>query len=70
MIPAHVSVKEAAEIMGASEQFVRIGLQRGRLPIGTAVQIAGNNYTYHISAKLLVDYIGKEPVEQFYKKVG
>src|SRR5699024_9327218 len=54
-----ISVKEAAELLGSSEQFVRIGLQRDLLPIGTAIQIGGKKrYTYHISPRLLNDYIG------------
>ena len=54
---ANISVKEAAEILGKSEQFVRIGLQRGLLPIGTAVKMS-SIWTYHISPKLLEEYTG------------
>jgi len=53
-----VSVKEAAEILGVSQQFVRIGLQQGTLPIGTAVKMS-SRWTYHISPKLLEEYAGK-----------
>lgn len=52
-----ISVKEAAELLGVSQQFVRIGLQRGILPIGTAVKMS-SRWTYHISPKLLKEYIG------------
>ncbi|HLS53930.1 MAG TPA: hypothetical protein VK031_08150 [Tissierellaceae bacterium] len=55
----NISVKEAAEILGVSEQFIRIGLQRGKLPIGTAVKMS-SRWTYHISPKLLKEYIGEE----------
>lgn len=44
-----ISVKEAAELMGASEQFVRIGLQRKELDFGYAVQTSENRWTYFIS---------------------
>lgn len=54
----NVSVKEAAEILGVSQQFVRIGLQRQLLPIGTAVKMS-TRWTYHISPKLLQEYIGE-----------
>lgn len=54
----NISVKEAAEILGVSQQFVRIGLQRGVLPIGTAVKMS-SRWTYHISPKLLEEYVGK-----------
>lgn len=33
-----LSVGEAALLMGVSEQFVRVGLQRGFLPFGYAVK--------------------------------
>lgn len=44
--------------MGVSQQFIRIGLQRKLLPIGTAVQNS-SIWTYHISPKLFYDYIGQ-----------
>lgn len=53
-----VKVSEAAALMGVSAQFVRVGLQRGLLPIGTAVKLS-SKWTYYISGKLLAEYIGK-----------
>ncbi|WP_133016261.1 hypothetical protein [Clostridium cuniculi] len=52
-----ISVKEAAKIMGKSEQFVRIGLQRGLLPFGHAIKMS-SIYTYYISPKLFEEYVG------------
>ncbi|MBQ7448165.1 MAG: hypothetical protein IJV59_09525 [Eubacterium sp.] len=47
-----ITVAAAAAIMGCSEQFIRIGLQRGQLDIGDAVQMS-NRWTYNIApAKL------------------
>lgn len=43
--------------MHVSQQFVRVGLQQGVLPIGTAVKMS-SQWTYHISAKLLEEYTG------------
>lgn len=57
--PLNIKVSDAAKILGKSEQFVRIGLQRNLLPIGTAVQMS-NKWTYHISPKLLEEYTGAE----------
>jgi len=54
----NISVKKAAEILGVSQQFVRIGLQRENLPIGTAVKMS-SRWTYHISPKLLQEYVGE-----------
>ena len=57
--PLNVKVSDAAKMLGKSEQFVRIGLQRGLLPIGTAVKMS-SKWTYHISPKLLKEYVGGE----------
>lgn len=54
----NISVKEAAEIMGKSQQFVRVGLQRGILQFGTAVKLS-SMWTYHISPKKFHEYIGE-----------
>lgn len=61
----NISVKEAAKMMNKSEMFVRIGLQRGILPIGTAIQTS-SKYSYHISPKLLKQYLGEDD-EAVYK---
>ena len=45
-------------IMGKSQQFVRICLQRGLLPIGTATKTGKKNWNYYISPKLLREYVG------------
>ena len=56
---AKVTIKRAAEILGKSQQFVRIGLQRKILPFGVAMQIPGKTtYTYHRSPKQFCDYAG------------
>ena len=59
-----VTVLEASHILGVSQQYIRIGLQRGALPFGTAVQISGKKWTYHISRGLLNKYIGKEDINE------
>lgn len=43
-----LTVEEAAEIMGASPQFVRIGLRQGIFPWGYAVKIS-RRWTYYIN---------------------
>jgi len=53
----NISVKETAQVLGKSQQFVRVALQKQVLPIGTAVKIS-RRWTYHISRKLLEEYIG------------
>lgn len=45
-------------MLGKSEQFVRIGLQRGILPFGYAVKMS-SKWTYHISEHKVFEYLGK-----------
>ncbi len=42
-----LSVDEVARLLGASPQFIRIGLQRKELPFGMAVKMSGH-WTYVI----------------------
>ena len=53
-----LSVKEAAERLCATEDYVRRAMRQGTLNIGSFVQNPGGKYTYHISPKLLEEYIG------------
>lgn len=53
----NVPVSLAAQKLGKSEQFVRVALQRGIVPFGFAVQLS-SRFSYHISPKLLNEYIG------------
>lgn len=57
----------AGEIIGTSAQFIRLGLQQGRLPFGTAVKNTGE-WSYNISTKLLIDYIGEDRVKDYFTK--
>ncbi|AZK44800.1 helix-turn-helix domain-containing protein [Paenibacillus lentus] len=54
----NIPVAEAAKRLGKSKQFIRVGLQKQILPFGVAVQLS-SKFSYHISPKLLDDYIGK-----------
>ena len=52
-----LSVAKAAEIMDVSQQFIRIGLQRGILPFGYAVQTS-SKWTYYISPSKFTESTG------------
>lgn len=54
----NVTVAEAAKLLGVSQQFIRVGLQKKILPFGDAVQISGEKYTYFISRERLMEYVG------------
>ena len=60
-----LTVAEAATIMCVSKPYIRIGLQRGLLPFGTAVKMSGNRYTYFISKNRLYEYLGVHKTEYF-----
>lgn len=57
---------EAAIILNTSPQFVRIAMQQGKLPIGTAVKMS-SKWTYNISPKLLAEYSGADIVAELKK---
>ena len=54
-----MTVSQTAKLMNVSEQFVRIGLQTGKLPFGYAVKMSGQ-YTYFISPAKFTEYTGIE----------
>lgn len=61
-----ISVKEAARCMGKSDQFVRIGLQRGLLPFGNAVPGTGSKWIYYINPAKFMEYVGAEAFNTFF----
>ena len=72
MSTGKILTSEAAEILHASPQFVRVAMQQGVLPIGTAVKMS-SIWTYNISPKLLADYSGvdvERELEQIRRNKG
>ena len=58
-VPKKINVQTAALLMGKSTLFVREGMRRGELPIGSAMQMPGSNkWSFYISPPLLAKYIG------------
>lgn len=52
-----LSVDQAAKLMEASKQFVRIGLQQGIFPWGYAVKTS-SQWTYFISKQKFTEHTG------------
>lgn len=52
-----MSVEHCAKLMNVSEQFIRIGLQKGTLPFGYAVKMS-SQYTYFISPQKFEEHTG------------
>ena len=61
----NVPIKKAADLMGISEQFLRVLIQKEKLPFASAVKMEEGNkrFNYFINAKGLADYVGK-PIEE------
>lgn len=53
-----MTVTQTAKLMQVSDQFVRVGLQTGRLPFGYAVKISKNRWTYFINPELFEQHTG------------
>ena len=49
-------VADAAKMMRISPQFIRIGLQQGIFPFGTAVKMS-SRWTYYINEEKFLAYI-------------
>ena len=59
MKPKKITTAKAAELMGKSALFVREGMRRGELPIGTAIQIEGSSkWSFYVSPPMLAAYMG------------
>lgn len=53
----NMPVVVAAQRMGKCQQFIRLGLQQGVLPFGTAVKLS-SKWSYYISPKKFEEYVG------------
>lgn len=53
-----MTVQEASKLMGKSQSFVRIGLQRNILPFGFAVKTGKDRYSYFISKEKFIETTG------------
>lgn len=54
-----ITTAKASKLMGKSAVFVREGMKRGALPIGSAVQMPGSRkWSFFVSPTMLADYLG------------
>lgn len=59
-----MTVKEAAQELGKSQQFVRAGLQFGILPFGVAIKTS-NRWNYYISEERFRKFVdGTMPLDE------
>lgn len=59
-----IPISIVADLLGKSQQYVRIGLQNQQLPIGSAVKMS-SMWSYHISYELLKNYVGEERIKRY-----
>lgn len=64
----NVPVSLAAKLMDVSPMYVRVGLRDNRLPFGTAVQISGSQWTYHISPGLFKEYLDGTSLKNYFEE--
>lgn len=57
-----ITIKEASTLMHKSPQFVRVGLQTGKLPFGSAVKVS-KRWNYIIYPDLFYKFIGVKEVQ-------
>lgn len=57
--PLNISTAEAAKLMEKNPLFVREGMKRGEIEIGTAMQMPGSaKWNFYISPPALAHYLG------------
>ena len=54
-----MKINDVASILGISPQTLRLGLQRGQFPFGTAIKTS-SKYTYVIYDKKLKEFIDEK----------
>lgn len=52
-----LTVKQAADILNMDVQSLRVGIQKGAFPFGTAFKV-GKRFTYFINPKKFEEYTG------------
>lgn len=57
----------AGKALGVPAQAIRVGLQQGKLNIGTAFKQTGNQYTYVIYPEAIKGLIGEKAFEKMIK---
>ena len=56
----NISILKAANLMGKSKQFLRVGLQRGIFPFGYAIKSDNSSkWNYYINPFQFYEYIGR-----------
>ena len=65
-----ITIKDAAKCLGKTEQFVRIGIQRGILLFGSAVPGSGTKWWYYINPDKFRDFAGHSRFDYYFGMDG
>ena len=58
-----ITIADAARIIRKSQEYIRVGLQQGRFPWGTAVKTSDKQWSYNIIKKKFLEYAGLEVLD-------
>lgn len=58
-----ITIAEAAHIIHKNPDYIRVGLQQGRFPWGSAVKTSEKQWSYNIIKKKFLEYAGLEVLD-------
>jgi len=58
-----ISIADASRIIRKNQDYIRVGLQQGRFPWGTAVKTSEKQWSYNIIKKKFLEYAGLEVLD-------
>lgn len=65
----NVPISVASKYLATSQQYIRIGLQKERLPFGSAVQVGDKDkWTYQISPGALIKWKNGESLKKWFEE--
>lgn len=65
----NVPISIASKFLDTSQQYIRIGLQKERLPFGSAVQVGDKDkWTYQISPGALINWKNGESLKKWFEE--
>lgn len=67
IVERRIGIAETAACLGKRQQFVRVGLQTGRLPFGSAVQKPDGRWMYYINPVKFRDYVTPEIFDRYFE---
>ncbi len=70
LVRMRIGIATAARCLGKADQFVRVGLQTGQLPFGSAVLNPSGQWSYYINPIKFRAYVTPEVFDQYFGQKG